>query len=192
MSFTAISRRAVFVCRLEEGWRVGRKPDQIAHGTSWTCQHPTPACTNAGPFGIAWNQHRQFSNNMPAIPAQTVPHCSATCWQTRGGGGHTGTWTQQTSAGRKEGQQGYIGWGSPTAPGSWQSSMVTVLTCAAQAATLLFLHISTKATPEASEDQLASQLNTHCGNHVHRALGPLESHGKSRGNIMRIKKDKRV
>lgn len=69
---------------------------------------------------------------------------------------------------------------------------MTVLTCAGQAAALLLLHISIKATPEASEDQLASQLNIHCGNHVHGALGPLESHGKSRGNITRVEKEKGV
>lgn len=69
---------------------------------------------------------------------------------------------------------------------------MTILTCTGQAAALLVLHISTKATPEASENWLASQLNTHCRNLVHRALGPLESRGKNRGNIMRIEKDKGV
>lgn len=69
---------------------------------------------------------------------------------------------------------------------------MTVLTCTVQAAVLLLLHISTKATPEASEDRLASQLNIHCGNYVRKALGPLESHGKSRGNIMYIEKDEVV
>lgn len=69
---------------------------------------------------------------------------------------------------------------------------MTVLTCAEQAGTLLLPHISTETVPEASEDRRVSQLNIHCGNHVHRALGPLESHGKSKGNTMRIEKDKGV
>jgi len=69
---------------------------------------------------------------------------------------------------------------------------VTVLTCARQEAVLLLPHISTEATPEALEDRLASQLNIHCGNRVLGALGPLKSHGTSRGNTTRIEKDKGV
>lgn len=69
---------------------------------------------------------------------------------------------------------------------------MTVLTCTGQESTSVFPHISPETAPEALEDHRVSQLNIHRGKHIHRALGPPESHGKSRGNMMRIKKDKGV
>lgn len=195
MSFTAKSRRAVFLCRLGEGWRVGRKSAQISRNSPGHLLNTPAPHTSLYKHWAIWDglkSAQTVQQQHASDPSPACAHGSAMCWHARGGRGHTGTWMQQTSAGRKGGQQGYFDWGLPTAPGSWQSSVVTVLTCTAQAAALLLLHISAKATPEASQGWLASQLNIHCGNHVHRALGALESRGKSRGNIMRIEKDKGV
>lgn len=210
MSFTSKSRRTVFFWKLGVWWentkkkkrqnpkwhpRLGRKSVQVSHNSLGHLLN-TPAPHNSlYKHQAAWDSLKsaQKVHEQHAIdPSPACSHCSTMCWHRRGGCGHTGTWTWQTSAGRKGGQQGYFDWGSPAAPGSWQSSVVTVLTCTGQAGTLLLPHISTETVPEASEDRWVSQLNIHRGNLVHRALGPLESHGKSRGNIMRTKKDKGV
>lgn len=205
MSFTDKSRRTAFVWKLGMGWenilkkkrqnpkwhqKLGRQSTQVSCNSLGNLLN-TPAPHNS------LYKHQAAQDRLK--PAQTVhqhhaidpspacSHHSAMCWHERGGCGHTGTWTWQTSTGRKGGQQGYSDWGLPAAPGSWQSSVVTVLTSTGQAGASLLPHISTETAPEASEDPRVSQLNIHRGNHVHRALGPLESHGKSRGNMMRIK-----